>query len=149
MTEEARRFAVALLEGRNIDDLDGGQDEQKGYMSLIHGDSPVVRCFPTFAEEATFVKAGIEKLVGQGTPLEAMCVVGRTRKVLETYTAYLRGEGMDIYEIKRDTAEQRDKPGIRVATMHRVKGLEFRLRPDRGRQSRHRSARLCCARSGR
>ena len=52
-------------------------------------------------------------------------MVGRTRKVLETYITYLRGEGMDTYEIKRDTAEARDKPGIRVATMHRVKGLEF------------------------
>ena len=39
-TEETRRFAVALLEGRDIDDLDGGQDQQKGYMSLTHGEPP-------------------------------------------------------------------------------------------------------------
>jgi hypothetical protein len=39
-TEETRRFAVALLECRDIDDLDGGQDQQKGYMSLIHGEPP-------------------------------------------------------------------------------------------------------------
>ena len=33
-TEEIKRFATRLLEGRAIDDLDGGQDDQKGYMSL-------------------------------------------------------------------------------------------------------------------
>jgi superfamily I DNA/RNA helicase len=116
---------VALLEGRDIDDLDGGQDQQKGYMSLTHGEPPVVRRFRSFAEEAAFVKARIQELIEQGASPEAMCVVGRTLKVLETYTAYLRGEGMDTYEIKRDAAEQRDKPGVHIATMHRVKGLEF------------------------
>lgn len=124
-TEETRRFAVALLEGRDIDDLDGGQDQQKGYMSLTHGEPPIVRRFRTFAEEAAFVKARIQELTAQATAQEATCVVGRTRKVLEAYTAYLRGEGMETYEIRRDAAEQRDKPGVRIATMHRVKGLEF------------------------
>ena len=124
-TEETRRFAVALLEGRDIDDLDGGQDQQKGYMSLTHGEPPIVRRFRTFAEEGAFVKARIQELTAQATAQEAICVVGRTRKVLEAYTAYLRGEGMETYEIRRDAAEQRDKPGVRIATMHRVKGLEF------------------------
>jgi superfamily I DNA/RNA helicase len=124
-TEETRRFAVALLEGRDIDDLDGGKDQQKGYMSLTHGEPPTVRRFRTFAEEATFVKHRTQELVAQGAPQEAICVVGRTRKILEGYTAYLRGEGMETYEIRRDAAEQRDKPGVRIATMHRVKGLEF------------------------
>lgn len=124
-TEETRRFAVALLEGREIDDLDGGQDEQKGYMSLTHGEPPLVRCFRTFAEEAAFVKTRIQELCEQGAPPESICVVGRTRKILETYTAYLRGEGMETYEIRREAAEQRDKRGVRIATMHRVKGLEF------------------------
>ena len=124
-TEETRRFAVALLEGRDIDDLDGGQDQQKGYMSLTHGEPPIVRRFRTFAEEAGYVRTHIRQLNAQGTSHEAICVVGRTRKVLEAYATYLRGEGMDTHEIRRDAAEQRDKAGVRIATMHRVKGLEF------------------------
>jgi superfamily I DNA/RNA helicase len=71
------------------------------------------------------VKSRIQELGAQGALPESVCVVGRTRKILGTYTAYLRGEGMETYEIKRDTAEQRDKPGVRITTMHRVKGLEF------------------------
>ena len=124
-TEETRRFAVGLLEGREIDDLDGGQDQQKGYMSLTHGEPPIIRCFQTFGEEAAFVKARIQELATQGVPPESICVVGRMRKIVEAYMAYLRGEGTETYEIRREAAEQRDKPGVRIATMHRVKGLEF------------------------
>jgi superfamily I DNA/RNA helicase len=45
--------------------------------------------------------------------------------LLELYAANLQSAGFETYEIKRDSAEQRDRPGIRLATMHRVKGLEF------------------------
>jgi superfamily I DNA/RNA helicase len=44
---------------------------------------------------------------------------------VENYSAHLSAAGIEIYHVKRDTAEQRDRPGIRVTTMHRVKGLEF------------------------
>ena len=125
-TEETRRFAVALLEGREIDDLDGGQDQQKGYMSLTHGEPPIVRRFRTFAEEAAFVKARIQELTAQahgaGSHLRGR---PNPEEFWRRTRAYLRGEGMETYEIRRDAAEQRDKPGVRIATMHRVKGLEF------------------------
>ena len=45
--------------------------------------------------------------------------------MLEGYISQLQAADFTTYEIKRNTAEQRDKPGLRVATMHRVKGLEF------------------------
>jgi superfamily I DNA/RNA helicase len=50
---------------------------------------------------------------------------GKNPSVLEVYAAYLRENGIAVYEVKRSAAEQREKPGVRVATMHRVKGLEF------------------------
>ena len=124
-TDEIRRFAVCLLEGRDVDDLDGGPDQQKGYMSLTHGRPPLVRSFGSFAEELAFVKKHIQELKEEGAPLESICVVGRTKRVLEGYISQLQAADFTTYEIKRNTAEQRDKPGLRVATMHRVKGLEF------------------------
>ena len=124
-TDEIRRFAVRLLEGRPIDDLDGGQDDQKGYMSLTHGTAPTAMTFPSAAEEATYLKQHIEALVAQGSPLESICIVARTKKLVESYATNLRESGIETYEVKRDAAEQRDRPGLRVATMHRVKGLKF------------------------
>lgn len=124
-TDETRRFAVALLEGREIDDLDGGTDQQKGYVSLTHGQPPLVRSFGTFAEEVAFLKQHIGDIQKDGAPLESVCVVARTKRLVEGYISQLQAAGFGTYEIKRNAAEQRDKPGIRVATMHRVKGLEF------------------------
>jgi superfamily I DNA/RNA helicase len=124
-TDETRRFAVALLEGREIDDLDGGTDQQKGYVSLTHGRPPLVRSFGTFAEEVAFLKQHIGEIQKDEAPLESVCVVARTKRLVEGYISQLQAAGFGTYEIKRNAAEQRDKPGIRLATMHRVKGLEF------------------------
>jgi hypothetical protein len=111
-TDEIRRFSVALLDGpREFDDLDGGVDQQKGYMSLTHGKPPLVRSFASFANEISFLKEHLQGLREEGA--------------LESYISQLQLAGFATYEIKRNTAEQRDKPGLRIATMHRVKGLEF------------------------
>jgi superfamily I DNA/RNA helicase len=124
-TDEIRRFAVRLLEGRPIDDLDGGKDDQKGYMSLTHGTAPGIRIFATAAEEVAYLKQHIQTLAVEGTALESICLVARTKKFVETYLAHLEADGIKGYKVKADAAEQRDRPGVRVATMHRVKGLEF------------------------
>jgi superfamily I DNA/RNA helicase len=124
-TDEIRRFAVRLLEGRQIDDLDGGEDDQQGYMSLTHGITPEVKVLSSAGDEVSFVREHIAELTSDGTPLESICVVARTNNLVKMYSEHLRSSGMDVYEIRRDAAEQRDRPGVRVATMHRVKGLEF------------------------
>ncbi len=124
-TDEIRKFAVRLLEGRPIDDLDAGQDDQKGYMSLTHGAPPDVSIFAASAEEAAFLRKKIESLVADGTSPSSICLVARTKKLCEVYAAMLEAAGTQAYTIKRDSAEQREKPGVRVATMHRIKGLEF------------------------
>src|SRR5262249_52979289 len=119
------RFAVRLLDGRPIDDLDGGEDTQKGYMSLTHGEAPTVVTFPSAADELEHLRKYINGLHDDGAALESVCIVARTKKLLELYAGNLRSAGIETYEIKRDSAEQRDRAGIRLATMHRVKGLEF------------------------
>ena len=124
-TDEIRRFSVRLLEGRAFDDLDGGEDDQKGYMSLTHGTIPEVKVFTSAGNEVSYLKERISALTSEGTPPESICLVARTKKLVDIYAEHLRSSGSDIYEIRRDAAEQRDRPGIRVATMHRVKGLEF------------------------
>jgi superfamily I DNA/RNA helicase len=124
-TEEIKLVATRLLEGRGIDDLDGGQDDQKGYMSLTHGAVPDVNLFATAAEESAWLKQKIVSMAEEGAAHESICLVTRTKKLSEAYASALEASGIATYTIKRDAAEQRDKPGVRIATMHRVKGLEF------------------------
>ena len=51
--------------------------------------------------------------------------IARTHKLLDDYIAQFTGNGIRCYEIKGNKADDRALDGIRVATMHRVKGLEF------------------------
>lgn len=124
-TDEIRRFAVALLEGRPIDDLDGGLDDQQGYMSLTHGPKVEVHRLKALAEEAAFLGRHVKDLIASGAAPESICIVGRTKHVVEHAKEALRAAALDVYEVKREATDNRSRPGVRVATMHRVKGLEF------------------------
>ena len=54
-----------------------------------------------------------------------ICVVARTKNMLNDYAKALADAGIRAYEVKRDKTDDRNMPGVRTATMHRVKGLEF------------------------
>lgn len=123
-TEETRKWAVAILSGRSFDDLDGGEDDQKGYKSLLHGNAPELYPADSFAEEVAIITSRIESLT-KNVPSQSICLVARTRNLLAQYEGALKANGMEACVVKRSTAEDRKKPGIRLATMHRVKGLEF------------------------
>jgi superfamily I DNA/RNA helicase len=51
--------------------------------------------------------------------------VARTNDLLKQYESALSEKEIKSYLIRRSEAEDRKAEGIRLATMHRVKGLEF------------------------
>ena len=124
-TEENRRWAVGLLKGLLFDDLDGGQDNQKGYKSLLHGAIPAVEHFPSFQAEVTYIIECLKAIENNGENLHQVCLVARTHGLLQQYEGALKGQGLETYFVRKDEAEDRRKSGVRLATMHRVKGLEF------------------------
>jgi superfamily I DNA/RNA helicase/mRNA-degrading endonuclease RelE of RelBE toxin-antitoxin system len=124
-SEQTRKWAVALLEGRPFDDLDGGSDDQRGYKSLLQGPEPQITGYGDFAAECEALVKRINELVAAGATLTSVCVVARTNDLLAQYDGALASSGIDTYRIKRSSADNRRKPGVRLATMHRVKGLEF------------------------
>lgn len=124
-TDETRKWAVNLLRGLSIDDLDGGIDNQKGYKSLLHGIEPVVKNFATFGEEIDFIVQYLNQIGSNNGGLKGTCLVARTNELLKQYESALRAKGVETYLIRRSQAEDRRAPGLRLATMHRVKGLEF------------------------
>jgi len=126
-TEETRRFATAILEGVEVDNLDEGVDSIKGYRSLLHGEVPEVRCFDSQHEEAQWIAVLVKKVREEADGDEReLCLVARTNRQIDNYEATLGREGVETRRIKRDQADNRELPGIRLATMHRVKGLEFK-----------------------
>jgi len=121
--EEIRSWAQRILEGREIDDLDGGTDTLKGYHSLLHGEEPDIRNYDDYAQEVEAVAEYIESLVQGGAPEESICIAVRTNDLVNRYRGALEARGLNLYRIQ--THDERSEPGIRIATMHRVKGLEF------------------------
>jgi superfamily I DNA/RNA helicase len=124
-TEENRRWAVNLLKGITFDDLDGGVDEQKGYKSLIHGIVPKVECTESFQAEIDIIIKYIDQIEQEGGSLNEICLVARTHDLLKQYEGAFKAKGKETYFIRRSEPEDRRIAGIRLATMHRVKGLEF------------------------
>ena len=124
-TEETSKWAVGLLASRAFDDLDGSQDTQKGYCSLLHGAPPQIVEAATFAEELKQIENHLHELVKAGVRLENVCLLARTNELIDQYEGALRSAGFGVYRIRRSTPEDRRTSGLRLATMHRVKGLEF------------------------
>lgn len=124
-TEEIRKYAFALLNGISFDDLDDGMDPGDRCQSLTHGERPVIKEFKDAAAEVNYIIKEISRLKDSGVMLPNICVVARTKKLVEDYTAQFTKAGIRCYAIKRSKTDDRSFDGIRVATMHRVKGLEF------------------------
>lgn len=124
-TEEIRKFAFGLLNGVSFDDLDEDYDNGKGCQSLTHGDMPEIKEFATPEEELDFLVTKIKDMESSGIEQKNICVVARTHKLLDNYIAGLQRAGIKSFEIKANKIDDRSFDGVRIATMHRVKGLEF------------------------
>lgn len=124
-TEEIRKFAFALLNGVSFDDLDDEYDNGKGVQSLTHGQKPEIKECKTPEEEMSYIVEKIQALQAAGVDQKNICIVARTHKLLDAYIAGLQNAGMKSFEIKANKIDDRSFEGVRIATMHRVKGLEF------------------------
>ena len=125
-TEEIRKHAFALLNGISFDDLDDDFDLGDKCQSLTHGEEPVVENFNNANDEFDFIFDEVKKLKENGVALTDICVVARTKKLVDDYIALFTRVGIRSYAIKRNKVDDRSFDGLRVATMHRVKGLEFK-----------------------
>ena len=125
-TEEIRKHAFALLNGISFDDLDDDFDLGDKCQSLTHGEKPVIENFNNANDEFDFILDEVKKLKENGVALTDICVVARTKKLVNDYIALFTRAGIRSYAIKRNKVDDRSFDGLRVATMHRVKGLEFK-----------------------
>ena len=122
-----------------FDDLNGEETESNDSRSLISGPIPEAKRCASTDEEKHVVAQWIFDRCGEWTdPAEDgesdtseavdprnICVVVRTNNLVQRWRDSLDNElPYGVYVLGRDE-EDRQKPGIRIATMHRVKGLEF------------------------
>lgn len=122
-TEQIRSWAVSLLNGIAFDDLDDGVDEQVGYRSLMSGPTPIVEHFNSANDEAEYIIRSLKELTDQEQA--KACIVVRRHIDIERFIALLVEAGISYYQIEQNAHDSSSHIGVRIATMHRVKGLEF------------------------
>ena len=124
-TEETKKLAVSVLNNIPVDDLDNGEDTSNGYISLMYGDAPEIIITDNFTDEADAVIERIEQLEAAGAKLQDICLVARTKSIRASFGQELKKGGINTYEVMANGVDNRQHDGVRLATMHRVKGLEF------------------------
>jgi len=119
-THEILRWSLELLAGETFDDLDGGEDTLAGYRSVTHGAVPEVGGCGTRGAELDGVIAAVERWLKEDLPSESIGICARTGAVVQQIKQSLARARLPV----EGDGGRRD--GIRVETMHGMKGLEFR-----------------------
>jgi superfamily I DNA/RNA helicase len=124
-SDEIRNWAVSILEGVSVDDLDGGLDSLNGYKSVFHGPAPELVGSANEEKEIANLVGWLREIAKAGTELADIGVLVATRAQTDRIALRLADAGLATVRLQPGHADDRKVPGIRVSTMHRAKGLEF------------------------
>ena len=92
----------------------------------MHGDEPIRHTSATQEEEVTFIVDTLAGLKQLDIDSKDICLVVSGKKECEEYRQYIEHRGVKTFTLSKDNADDRTSDGVRIATMHRVKGLEFK-----------------------
>jgi hypothetical protein len=123
-SEQIRRFAQGILQGLEIDDLDGGVTTTVGDHSVFKGPEPMVEQCADGKAEADAIVAWVQMVMEHsGLATHEICVTPYKPAIRAALTA----AGLATFELKpREEDPGSEEPGVRMGTMKRIKGLEFR-----------------------
>ena len=126
-TAQIGNWAVALLQGLNFDDLDEGEDNLNGYHAIRNGLKPDVHRFAKNSQEEKYIVKTIQGWLEEpGVQPSHICLTTRNRKELSNrYEPLLKQSNIPVVRLDKDTPESELPDGVRIGTMHRMKGLEF------------------------
>lgn len=125
-SEEIRRYAQSILHGVEIDDLNDGTVSTQADHSVLQGHPPkIVRCVDAADEERAIV-SWIHSLLQSGVAKHEICVTSPPNQQSRLTTA-LSTTGIAIFELKANKPDPgEDEDAVRIGTIKRIKGLEFR-----------------------
>ena len=126
-TEPIKRVAVSVIKGIDYDDMDGGTETMKGYVSLIHGgERPIYTMVGNATEEVGQVIEWINVCRQSGIALKDICIAAPSMGLMRELQTRLHTDGT-AYTVLKGTGKHGDKDGISLCTLHYLKGLEFKV----------------------
>lgn len=122
-SEQIRRFAQGILQGIEVDDLDGGTVSVVGDHSVFKGPDPIVEYCTGVKSESEAILAWVQTVLESGLSSHAICITPYKPEIREVLSA----AGIATYELKPKEDDPVDSiSGVRMGSMKRIKGLEFR-----------------------
>ena len=76
-------------------------------------------------EQASFIVNLVNQHVANGVSLSNVCIVARVRQELDFIETALTNAGVGCYRLAKSGSDSAHHGEVRLATIHRVKGLEF------------------------
>ncbi|MFI6699967.1 UvrD-helicase domain-containing protein [Streptomyces sp. NPDC050509] len=124
-TEEILVWSTDILSPVSVGDLGGeGSDSLAGYRSLLHGRSPHTERYGSEQAEVTALVERVEGWIAQGIRPSEIGVCARFNVLLDKAYDRLAAAGVPVVRVRDSPGPGVD--GVRLATMHAMKGLEFR-----------------------
>ncbi|WP_218952389.1 UvrD-helicase domain-containing protein [Amycolatopsis anabasis] len=120
-TQEILNWATPILTGEPATGLDDEPDSLNGYRSDRQGNRPMVITFPDRAAETRGLVEKVRAWLAEGVEADAIGVATRTRQL-----AREKREALREAKIAAVGAGSKERGSVRVDTMHKMKGREFR-----------------------
>lgn len=126
-TEPIKKVAVSIIKGIPFDDMDGGTESMKGYVSLIHGgEKPTYKIVNNASEEVEQIIEWIKECENSTINPNDICIAAPNMGLMKNLQTYLHTNGI-AYKILKGTSKQGANNGISLCTLHSLKGLEFKV----------------------
>jgi superfamily I DNA/RNA helicase len=123
-TEQIRKQAMKVIRHIPFDDLDGGQNFADD-ISLMSGTEPVCVNFTNVNLERQFILKQVKELLREGILPHEIGLFSRTKRMVERYRKFLEDNGVSASLLT--TESHLSNKAVHCGTMHRSKGLEFRV----------------------
>jgi hypothetical protein len=124
-TEEIKRLAIATVRKFAYDNFDGEAERIDGYVSLLHGPRPTYQTFTDKGDELQYLMQLVQtQLQETGIKPNDVVIGSRLKESLRDIKTALHQLHIPYYDL---TAASGDKTGVRLASFHNLKGLEFKV----------------------
>jgi superfamily I DNA/RNA helicase len=123
-TAQNLRFAVRVLEGAQVSDLEGEPEETAGYRSAMRGPNPRLVATGSLTDELDAIADTLKGwLALSDVERSALAILVRSSAVRDSVQRGLADRGVTVQSVSGRSKRLVEAP--QLLTMHRAKGLEF------------------------
>ncbi len=123
-TEEIKQIAIKTIASEKFNDFDGGIENRKGYVSLMHGNQPEYLTFSSVEEEEEHILKYIRQCLSiENISPSDICICARKNTVIDEIKRMLNKAEISYADLGRNDGRSKK---IQVSTFHNLKGHEFK-----------------------